>query len=41
MVLLSLINEFIFDNALNGRIIIKDYKQENNVKILSIKNKSH
>ncbi|QQH54570.1 hypothetical protein HYD68_00870 [Mycoplasmopsis bovis] len=37
MVLLSLINEFIFNNALNNKIIIKEYKQENNVKILSIK----
>nr|WP_307923447.1 hypothetical protein [Mycoplasmopsis bovis] len=37
MVLLSLINEFIFNNALNNKIIIKEYKQENNVKILSMK----
>nr|WP_307928037.1 hypothetical protein [Mycoplasmopsis bovis] len=29
MVLLSLINEFIFNNALNDKIIIKEYKQEN------------
>ncbi|QQH43517.1 hypothetical protein HYD77_00860 [Mycoplasmopsis bovis] len=27
---------FIFNNALNYKIIIKEYKQENNVKILSI-----
>nr|WP_307918079.1 hypothetical protein [Mycoplasmopsis bovis] len=37
MVLLSLINEFSFNNALNNKIIIKEYKQENNVKILSMK----
>nr|WP_307919925.1 hypothetical protein [Mycoplasmopsis bovis] len=34
--LLSLINEFIFNNALNNKIIIKELQARNNVKILSI-----
>ncbi|MBZ4226986.1 Mbov_0397 family ICE element conjugal transfer ATPase [Mycoplasma tauri] len=37
MILLSLINEYIFKNALNNKIKVKEYKKIHNKRLLSIK----